>query len=275
MDSILFHCPSIELVEVLARSTHINIEDGHIYIRIFITNQHGMLRCIHTANLGAIALSPLVRAAGPHALDKYDGLGSLVVGHTLQMALGGSCRVHDTLQLQGRDDIRALVIRIFIILIQLDGIKAGRHDDSAVIHGNDLVLLLVINRARLTYLGADTAFSGLEFHTVFTINHRNIGNRLGEGRIDRASCIQSPVEFIGSLLGRTLLLADAAAGTLAHIHASGFFPDIHMEIAYEAADLLYLAICINRNLLMGRGLHHFRCQDTGGAVQSREGLVKL
>ena len=48
-----------------------------------------------------------------------------------------------------------------------------------------------------------------------------------------------------------------------------------MEIAYEAADLLYLAICINRNLLMGRSLHHFRCQDTGGAVQSREGLVKL
>ena len=48
-----------------------------------------------------------------------------------------------------------------------------------------------------------------------------------------------------------------------------------MEIAYEAADLLYLAICINGNLLMGRSLHHFRSQDAGGAVQSREGLVKL
>ena len=31
-----------------------------------------MLRCIHTANLGAVALSSLVRATGTHALDKDD-----------------------------------------------------------------------------------------------------------------------------------------------------------------------------------------------------------
>ena len=54
---VLFHGSSVELIEVFPRGTNVDIEDSHVYIRIFITDQHRMLCSVHTADLGAVALS--------------------------------------------------------------------------------------------------------------------------------------------------------------------------------------------------------------------------
>ena len=81
--SILFHRSSVELVKVLARCTDIDIEYGHIHIRIFVADQHRMLCGVHTADLGAVRFSSVVGAAASHALDKYDLLRRLSVRETL------------------------------------------------------------------------------------------------------------------------------------------------------------------------------------------------
>ena len=46
---VLFHGSSVELVEVLPRGTNVDIEDSHVYIRIFITDQHRhALQCTYS-----------------------------------------------------------------------------------------------------------------------------------------------------------------------------------------------------------------------------------
>ena len=234
-----------------------------------------MFCSIHTADLRAVALTSLICTAAAYTLDKYHILRSFSVRHTLQMALCGSCRIHDTFQFQGCDNILALVVRVLIVIVQLDGVKTGGNYNGTILLCEDLILLLIINGTCLTYFCADTTFSCLELDTVLSVNNGNIGDCLGKRCIDGASCVQAPVKFIGILLGRAFFLAYAAACTLVHIHTSGFLADIHSKVTHEAGNLFHFTVCINVDLLMGRRFHHFRCQDTGRTVKGGEGLVKL
>ena len=81
--AVLFYGSSVELIEVFTWSTDINIEYGYICIRIFITDQHCMFCCVHTADLGAVWLSSVIRTSASHTLDKYQLFRSLSVGKTL------------------------------------------------------------------------------------------------------------------------------------------------------------------------------------------------
>ena len=110
-----------------------------------------------------------------------------MVGKALQMALSGAGRVGQALKLQGGDHVRALIVGILVELVKLYGVKTGGYHDGAVLSGNDLVLLLVVDGARRAYLLADAAFSGLELDAVLTVDHRHIGDGLGEGGVDGAS----------------------------------------------------------------------------------------
>ena len=65
------------------------------------------------------------------------------------MALRGACGVHNALELERRDNVLALAVRVFVVFIELNRIEAGRDDDRAVLLGDDLILLGVINRTRL------------------------------------------------------------------------------------------------------------------------------
>ena len=79
----LFYCTAIELVEVLTRSTNINVEDMYIDIRIVVTHQHGLFCGVHTADLGAIWFSSVVGATASNTLDEYQFLRSFSIGKTL------------------------------------------------------------------------------------------------------------------------------------------------------------------------------------------------
>ena len=136
---------------------------------------------VHAANLGAVALTALIGAAAAYALDEHHILRVLAVGKALQMTLRGACRVHDALELEGRDDILALAVCVLVVLIELDGIEAGSDDDSAVLLGNDFILLLVIDGARLTNLLAQAALAGLELDASFTVDDRNVGIACANG----------------------------------------------------------------------------------------------
>ena len=102
------------------------------------------------------------------------------------MTFGRAGCVHDTLKLQGRDDILTLAVSILIVLIQLDRVETGGHNDGSVLLTDDLILLVVVDGSGLADLGADAAFSGLKFDTILTVDDRNIRDGLGEGSVDGA-----------------------------------------------------------------------------------------
>src|SRR5699024_7226087 len=107
-------------------------------------------------------------------------------------------------QFQRSDDILALIVVIFIKLIQIDGIKTGGNNDRAVLSGDDLILLCIVNGSGCADLGTDSALSGLEFDTCLRIDNRHVWHCLGKWSVDCGSGIQSAVKFIWSLFGRTL-----------------------------------------------------------------------
>ena len=150
--SVLFYGSSVKLIKILARRTHINIENGYIHIRIFIPDQHGVLCRIHTADLRAVTLASVICTPAAHTLDKYHLFRSLSVRQPFQMSSGWSCRIHDTLQFQGRDHVPALTVRIFVIIIQFDHIKSGCHYDGSIFLCDNLILLLIINSSGLADL---------------------------------------------------------------------------------------------------------------------------
>ena len=189
IDAVILHSPAVEFVKILAGSTDIDVKHGHVGIGVLVPDQHGVLGGIHTADLGAVGLAPVVGAAAAHALDEHDLLWRPAVGQALQVALGGAGGIHNPLQLQGGDDILALIVGVLAIPVQLDGIEAGGHHNGAVGFGDDLVVLIVVNGTCLADLGADAAFSGFELDAGLPVDHRHIGNGLGKGRIDGAAVI--------------------------------------------------------------------------------------
>ena len=140
-----------------------------------------MLCSVHTAHLGAVALSSVIRASASHTLDEYDLLRSFSVGKTLKVSARRSCRVHDTLQFKRCDDILALAVCILIIFVQLDHIESGRNNNRAVLLCDDLIYLIVINSACLADLGTNSAFAGLELDTCLTVNDGTFGTACANG----------------------------------------------------------------------------------------------
>ena len=191
------------------------------------------------------------------------------------MTLCRSCCIHQTLQFQGSDHILALAVSILIILIKLDHIKTGCHNNGSVFLCYDLVLLLIINGSCCTVLSAGTAFAGFELNTVLTVDHRYIWDGLCKRNINGTAVVQSTVKFIRNLLGWTFLGTYTTTCTFAHVYTSGFFTDIYCKITYKAADLLNFAVCIDIDLLMSCSFYHLRGKDTCGAVQGWECFVQL
>ena len=167
----------------------------YIDIRIVVTHQHSLFRGVHTADLGAIALSSAGYVTGTNALDKYDILRMLAIGKTYYFTACRAGSVHQTLHLKRGNNILALVVIIFIKLIQIDGVKTGCNNDGTVLSGNYFIFLIVIYCTCCTDFGTDTAFSGFEMDTVCSINDRHIRNCLCERCVNCSTCGQSTVEL--------------------------------------------------------------------------------
>jgi len=110
---------------------------------------------------------------------------------------------------------------------------------------------------------------------MLPVDHRNIWDGLGKRSINSCPVAQSSVEFVRDLFGRTFLLANTAACTFVHVDTTCFFADINGEISYETRNLFHFTVCIDIDLFVSCSLHHFWSKDTCGAIQSREGFVKL
>ena len=161
MYTVLFYSAAVELVKVLTGGTHINIEYVNIGIGVLFAAQHCVLCGVHTADLGAVGLTLAVVATRADTLYEYDGVGMRSVGRTQQSTTGRTGSVHQTLELQRGDNVRALGVCKLVVIVQLDGVEAGSHDDCAVLFFDEGVGLLVVDSASGTNLGADTALAAL------------------------------------------------------------------------------------------------------------------
>ena len=57
LDAVFLNSAAIELVEVLAGSSYVDIEDVNFGVGIFVTGEHGVLCGVHAADLGAVFLA--------------------------------------------------------------------------------------------------------------------------------------------------------------------------------------------------------------------------
>ena len=115
MHAVLLDGAAVELVKVLAGGPDVDVEDVHVGVRIFFAAEHGVLRRVHAADLGAVGLALLhAVTAGADALDEDDGLRVRAVGRAQERAARRARGVHEALKFQARDDVRALAVGKFI-----------------------------------------------------------------------------------------------------------------------------------------------------------------
>ena len=119
----------------------------------------------------------------------------LAIGKTYYFTACRAGSVHQTFHFKRGNNVFALVVIIFIKLIQIDGIKTGCNNDSTVLSCNYFIFLIVIYCTCCADFGTDTAFSGFEMDTVCSINDRYIRNCLCERCVNCSTCRQSAVEL--------------------------------------------------------------------------------
>ena len=122
-----------------------------------------------------------------------------MVAHSLEMSACRAGSIHETLELDGCNNIGRLVVSILTVLIEVDDIESGSYNDSTVLNCYDLVFLLVVNSLGRTDLSADTALTCLEVCAVLTVDNGNSGYSLSERHVDGRSCAKSSVELAGDL----------------------------------------------------------------------------
>ncbi len=184
MDAVFLHRPAVELVEVFARGADVDVEYVHLGVRVLLPAEHGVLGGVHAADFGAVGLAPGVVAPGAHALDKDDGVGMFPVGGPQQGAAGGASGVHQPLKFQRGHYVGTLGVGELVVLVQLDGLKAGSHYDCAIVLFHVGILLFVVDSPGGADLGADAALAAFQHGAVGGVNGGDFGHRLGEGDVD-------------------------------------------------------------------------------------------
>ena len=106
------------------------------------------------------------------------------------------------------------------------------------------------------------------------IYDKDVGNGLGEGSIDGRSVHHAVFKVIG-YRDRASFDTLPAARTLVLQDVPGLAADLHVKIAYIPRNLLHLAVGEELDVFMLAHGDHLGSEDTGGAVQSGKGFVKL
>ena len=112
-------------------------------------------------------------------------------------------------------------------------------------------------------------------NTCVCVNHRNFRDCLCKWYVDSCTVVQSHIELIRILLGRTFLCTQTTSGTKVGIYVTRFFLDSNGKVSYETAYFFYFTVRVDMNLLVLSCIHHLWCQDTCRTVQCRECLIKL
>ena len=278
MYAILFYGTAIELIIVLARCTNVDVEYIDIGIRIFFTAQHCVLCGIHTADLGAVFLTAAMLRTGFTAADtlyEYQCLRLLAVGQTLQMTFCRTVCLQDPLEFQRSDNVLALGICEFVIAVNVDRIVTGSGNDCTVLFFYESFLLLVVDRTGRANCRTQTALALGELDAACGVQNSNVRDRLCKRDICSVTVAQSQIVSVRNVLYRALFRTCTAAGTLILIDKTSLTANLDAEVAHETGHCFYFTVGVDRDLVVLCTFYHFRCQDTGRAVQCRECLIDL
>ena len=115
MYAVFFYSSALELIKAFARSTHINIENSYVYIRIFFANIHCVFSVIHTANFGAISFTAFSSITATNAGNDYYALRFFTGFRANKMTFSRTSSVSQAFQLHGSNNIFATTITKFAV----------------------------------------------------------------------------------------------------------------------------------------------------------------
>ena len=110
---------------------------------------------------------------------------------------------------------------------------------------------------------------------MIRVNSGNLRHCLGERNVNSTAVIHTEVKLVGNLLLRTFFCAKPAARAYILFNVTRAALNGNLKITHKAAYLGYLGVGENADFIVLRHVHHFRRQNTGGAVKRGEGLIKL
>ena len=184
MNTIFFNGSTLEFVKAFARSTHVNVENGNVYIRILLTNIHSVFCVVHTANFGAIGLATTGSITATNTAYDYHALRLFTRSGANQVTFSRTSSVSQTLQLHGGNNIFTTSVTKIAVIIQVYQFKTGCQNDGAVFFSNQFVLLGVVDSTIRTNNGAYAALASFKFQASFAVNDRNFRNCLGKGNVN-------------------------------------------------------------------------------------------
>ena len=181
---VLFAGAADEFLVHLPAGADVHVEDvGAARVHLVLV-EHRVLGGVHAADLGAV-VDAFRRVAAAGAGDEDDLLGDLAVGRPLGYALRRAGGRQQPFERQAGDHILVLAVAVLGEEARRLDLVAGRDDDRADIHLDQLIFLAEADRLRRTGFFADFALAGLVERAFGLVDDRLVRHGLGERDVDR------------------------------------------------------------------------------------------
>ena len=208
-------------------------------------------------------------------MNKGNYFGMRMVGRAQQNAVRRPRRIHETLQLQRRDDVFVVAVTVFVEVVQLYGTITRGNDNCAVLAVDKFVLHFVIYGAYAAYFLAKTALARIKFKALCGVDDRDVGYCLGKGNIYGLTIVQTHIKFVEPFFGGAFFHAQLASRALCLVHIARLSFDFDLKVADIAFYFFYFGIRQYIDFIVLRAVHHFGRENTRRTVKRGKGLVQL
>ena len=145
--------------------------------------------------------------------------------------------VTETFKFKRRNNVRALVVSVFIKFFKRNRIVTCCYNDCTILLCNDFFFLVKLDGACCTCFFTETTnviftvCKSLHVETVCSINVCYLWNSLGKWNINCLTVVEAKVECVWNLLVRTLFDTSTTTCTLCFINIAWVTFDIDFEVS--------------------------------------------
>ena len=149
--------------------------------------------------------------------------------------------ITESFKLQRRNNIRALVIGIFIKLFKGDRVITSCYNDCTIFFCNDFFFLIKINGSNTAGFFTESAdsvlsfFKGLHMKTILGVDICNLWNSLSKRNINCFTAVQAKVKAVRNLFVRTLFNTFTTTSTLCFINIARVSFNINFKVSDVSA----------------------------------------
>ena len=190
------------------------------------------------------------------------------------MTVVGTRCTHHPLEFHGCHDVVVPAVAVLCRDVRIPDLESSGDDDRTDVEDFLCLLVGVVDCALETCLLADSALVGEELLTVVGVNECDPGNCLLVRDVDCFPCVETELELVRDVLGRTLCYTVAASGTFRCVNVPGLLLHSDLEISCGTIDLDDLCVRQSRDVRVACNICHFRRENTSGTVIRRECLVQ-